>query len=402
MNYLILAYSVNPYFGSEDGVGWNWVLQYEKNYTPGDRIILLTKQFNEADTRRGFIENGIRHVELVIADVPVYLNWFREKYSMFHHMYYILWQHWAWIWVKKSGIKFDVVHHVTMGDYRIPNEMYKVKDTRVIWGPVGGAQITPKALRCYEKRPLVASFRAMVNRSCSWNPFYRRVIKSYADILCSNKETKQQIESIIGKKVKLLSELALREEHKNLTIHNNHNEVLKIVYVGRLINKKGISFLIDALELMPKNIAWELQIFGDGADRKMIENRVRNSSIATYVKLMGNCPLAQIDEVYKQADIFVLPSLRETGGTVLVEAMAFSIPIVAFDMSFCSELKRFDCGVFVDVNQPLCEIQKDFCSAIVYLAENAEERKRKGQNGYIWVNKELTWEKKYKTIYGNH
>ena len=53
MNYLISAYSVNPYKGSEDSIGWNWVLQYEKNYKKGDRIILLTKKFNEKDTRKG-------------------------------------------------------------------------------------------------------------------------------------------------------------------------------------------------------------------------------------------------------------------------------------------------------------------------------------------------------------
>ena len=82
-------------------------LQYEKNDKGGDRIILLTKKFNEKDTRRGLKEFNIQHVELVIVDVPNALNWFREKHSAFHHMYYILWQHWAWLWVKHSGIRFD-------------------------------------------------------------------------------------------------------------------------------------------------------------------------------------------------------------------------------------------------------------------------------------------------------
>ena len=97
MNYLISAYSVNPYHGSEDGVGWNWVLQYEKNYKVGDRIILLTKKYNEKDTRKGLEEFGIKHIELVVTDVPSVLNWFREKNSMFHHMYYILWQHYLFV-----------------------------------------------------------------------------------------------------------------------------------------------------------------------------------------------------------------------------------------------------------------------------------------------------------------
>ena len=90
MNYLLSAYSVNPYNGSEDGIGWNWVVQLDKHYKPGDRIILLTKRFNEKDTRRGLKEFNIKHVELAITDVPMCLNWFREKHSAFHHMYYIL------------------------------------------------------------------------------------------------------------------------------------------------------------------------------------------------------------------------------------------------------------------------------------------------------------------------
>lgn len=48
---------------------------------------------------------------------------------------------WAWLWVKHSGINFDVIHHVTMNDYRIPSELYKAKGAKVIWGPMGGAQV---------------------------------------------------------------------------------------------------------------------------------------------------------------------------------------------------------------------------------------------------------------------
>ena len=62
MNYLISAYSVNPYKGSEDSIGWNWVLQYEKNYKEGDRIILLTKKFNEKDTRKTCSFNCVYYI----------------------------------------------------------------------------------------------------------------------------------------------------------------------------------------------------------------------------------------------------------------------------------------------------------------------------------------------------
>ncbi len=398
MNYLISAYSVNPYKGSEDSIGWNWVLQYEKNYKKGDRIILLTKKFNEKDTRRGLKEFNIQHVELIIVDVPDALNWFREKHSAFHHMYYILWQHWAWLWVKHSGIRFDVIHHVTMNDYRIPSELYKAKGAKVIWGPMGGAQVTPKPLKVYEKNQLVASFREFVNKSCSWNPFYKKALRSYYKIYCINNETQKQISCIVGKDVPLMPELALRDEYKNLPIRKGKNDILKIVFVGRLIGKKGIAFLVDALSLMPTDMDWELLIFGDGDDRALIEKQIADSGIGKKVKLMGNRPLNQIAEAYQQADVFVLPSLRETSGNVLLEAMAYAVPIVAFDTSFCRLLKEVDCGVFINTEQALDNIKEDYCKAIVTLGQDKELAKQMGLNGYKYVNSKLTWDEKYRII----
>lgn len=398
MNYLISAYSVNPYKGSEDSVGWNWVLQYEKNYKEGDRIILLTKKFNEKDTRKGLKEFNIQHVELVIVDVPDALNWFREKHSTFHHMYYILWQHWAWLWVKHSGIHFDVIHHVTMNDYRIPSEMYKAKGAEVIWGPMGGAQVTPKPLKVYEKNQLAAAFREFVNKSCSLNPFYKKALRSYYKIYCINNETQKQISRIVGKDVPLMPELALRDEYKNLPIRKEKNGILKIVFVGRLIGKKGIAFLVDALSLMPTDMDWELLIFGDGDDRALIEKQIADSGIGKNVKLMGNRPLNQIAEAYQQADVFVLPSLRETSGNVLLEAMAYAVPIVAFDTSFCRLLKEVDCGVFINTDQALEGIKEDWCKAIVTLGQDKELAKQMGLNGYKYVNSKLTWDEKYRII----
>ena len=398
MNYLISAYSVNPYKGSEDSIGWNWVLQYEKNYKEGDRIILLTKKYNEKDTRRGLKEFNIQHVELVIVDVPNELNWFREKHSAFHHMYYILWQHWAWLWVKHSGIRFDVIHHVTMNDYRIPSELYKAKGAKVIWGPMGGAQVTPRPLKVYEKNQLVASFREFVNKSCSWNPFYKKALRSYYKIYCINNETQKQISRIVGKDVPLMPELALRDEYKNLPIRKGKNDILKIVFVGRLIGKKGIAFLVDALSLMPTDMDWELLIFGDGDDRALIEKQIADSGIGKNVKLMGNRPLNQIAEAYQQADVFVLPSLRETSGNVLLEAMAYAVPIVAFDTSFCRLLKEVDCGVFINTEQALDNIKEDYCKAIVTLGQDKELAKQMGLNGYKYVNSKLTWDEKYRII----
>lgn len=399
MNYLISAYSVNPYHGSEDGVGWNWVLQYEKNYKQGDRIILLTKKFNEADTRKGFKEFNIEHVELVIVDVPDALNWFREKYSIFHHMYYILWQHWAWRWVKKSGIDFDVIHHVTMGDYRITGEMYKCKNAKVVFGPVGGAQITPKSLKIYEKNKVAAKIREFVNKSCDINPFYKKSIKAFASVVASNGETYRQVVAIRGAdRTKQIVELGLTDEYVNRVIEEKTNNKVKILYAGRLIEKKGIIFLLDVIKQLKCKIEFELDICGDGYLSDEVHRIVAEYNLCDCVNMHGEIAHSQVTAYYQNADVFVLPSLRETGGTVLLEAMAYAVPIVAFDISFCSQLKEVGCGIFVNTDQPFDKIKNDYCNAIVTLRQNRDLARQMGMNGYKYVNKYLTWQAKYEAV----
>ena len=190
----------------------------------------------------------------------------------------------------------------------------------------------------------------------------------------------------------------IRKKKGNLPILEKNNDILKIVFVGRLIGKKGIAFLVDALSLMPDDMDWELLIFGDGDDRALIEKQIADSGIGKNVKLMGNRPLNQIAEAYQQADIFALPSLRETSGNVLLEAMAYAVPIVAFDTSFCKKLNKVECGVFVNTEQTLDGIKEDYCKAIVTLGRDKELAKQMGLNGYKYVNKYLTWETKYKVI----
>ena len=125
---------------------------------------------------------------------------------------------------------------------------------------------------------------------------------------------------------------------------------------------------------------------------------LKTLEIGKNVKLMGNRPLNQIAEAYQQADIFALPSLRETSGNVLLEAMAYAVPIVAFDTSFCKKLNKVECGVFVNTEQTLDGIKEDYCKAIVTLGRDKELAKQMGLNGYKYVNKYLTWETKYKVI----
>lgn len=400
MKILLSAYSINPTNGSEDGVGWNWLLKLSEKFTsPDDEIWVITKKFNEEDTRAGIEKAGLKNVRLVIVDVSPCLNWFREKYSVFHHMYYILWERVAYKWAKNSGIKFDIIHHATMCDFRIPGCMYKFKDAYTIFGPVGGGQSTPKSLKCYERSRLAEKFRETVNISRALSPSYRSKIKRFNAVYAVNGETRKIISKAMGQECQTLIEMALPSQLRNLKISDRKNEITKIIFVGRLIEKKGLMLLADVINQMDPNLPFELEIYGSGHLSDALEDFILKNALQNKVKLRGSVQYSKISDVYFQSDIFVMPSLRETSGNVLAEAMAHKLPVVALDMSICSELKKHNCGLFVNTNQSKAEIVKDFAEKLETLVKSAELRNRLGQNGYEYANSELSWDKKFETVY---
>ncbi len=238
MNILLSAYSINPYKGSEDAVGWNWVLTLSRRL-PNSTIYIITKRFNENDTRRGIEEFGLKNVKLIVVDVPNVLNWFKEKHSAFHHGYYILWQKVAYDWVKKSGIKFDIIHHITMGDFRIPGYMQNFKDAHTIFGPVGGGQCTPKALKCYEKSKAVEKIREIINNNISLSAFYKKAIRKFDDVYAINNETEKLISKALVKECKMCEELAVAKNFSNLDIKEKITMKFKFFLSADLLKKRA-------------------------------------------------------------------------------------------------------------------------------------------------------------------
>lgn len=400
MNILLSSYSVNPYHGSEDGIGWHWAFELSKKFNkPDDKIYLMTKKCNAEDTARGIKEFGLTNVELVINDTPDFLNWYREHISVFHHGYYTFWQALAYRWVKKSGIKFDIIHHVTMGDFRILGKMYKFQDAYTIFGPVGGGQSTPKSLKCYESHPTIEKFREAVNQSRATSKSYQKAIKQFNSVYAINAETADIMSRAMGRKCDRLFELALADEFKMLDVPEKSNEQKKIVFVGRLIAKKGLMLLLDAVNAMDGDLDFVVDIYGDGPLKAQMEQYISENKLSNKVILHGNVEHTEISSAYMNGNAFIMPSLRETSGNVIIEAMAHKLPVVALDMSICNEIKEHNCGIFINVNQSKEAIINDIAGALTRLICDDGLCKTLGENGYNYVNTQLSWEQKIKTVY---
>ena len=107
-----------------------------------------------------------------------------------------------------------------------------------------------------------------------------------------------------------------------------------ILFVGRLVERKGVAHLIEALGLLRERSA-RLIIVGDGPERPRLESISQERGVADRVVFRGKISDAALRRAYESADVFVLPSVQDARGdteglgVVLLEAMNYGVPVIA-------------------------------------------------------------------------
>jgi len=117
-------------------------------------------------------------------------------------------------------------------------------------------------------------------------------------------------------------------EHRDQNFIKQYNleEKISILYVGRIAREKNLSLLVNSFKKLNKKYKnkIELIITGDGPELKKIKKESPDNVVFTGFK--NGLALSQ---VYASADIFAFPSVTETYGNVVIEAMASGLPVVA-------------------------------------------------------------------------
>lgn len=121
-----------------------------------------------------------------------------------------------------------------------------------------------------------------------------------------------------------------------------------ILFVGRLIEWKGVEYLIRALSLIKKDIpSIKLVIVGEGPIRNELMELTRKIGVTKSVVFVGQIPHAQIPKVIHSADVCVLPSIHD-GQRILLEFMACKKPVVATSVGSIPEIITSQSGVLVE------------------------------------------------------
>ena len=121
-----------------------------------------------------------------------------------------------------------------------------------------------------------------------------------------------------------------------------------ILFVGRLIERKGVSHLIRALGAVRRQTPARLVVIGDGPERPRLEKLAQELGVADNVDFRGRVSDEELRLAYAAADVFVLPSVLDARqdteglGVVLLEAMNYAVPVVASDIGGITDIVQHE------------------------------------------------------------
>lgn len=152
-------------------------------------------------------------------------------------------------------------------------------------------------------------------------------------------------------KISVISNGIDTERFKPLALHHRQNVIL---YVGSLIERKGIRFLLLALPSVFRAFPnYRLLIVGEGPQYPMLKQMIELLNIADKVIFLGFQPHDQVRSLMQQAKLLVLPSTEEAQGVVLLEALACGTPVVASRVGGIPEVITPEVGILVPCADPL-------------------------------------------------
>jgi glycosyltransferase involved in cell wall biosynthesis len=150
---------------------------------------------------------------------------------------------------------------------------------------------------------------------------------------------------------------------------------LRALYAGRLTYWKGVHLALQALALRPADAT--LTVIGTGSDRKRLERRANRLGISDRVRFTGSMSRAAVLELLAEHDVFLFPSLQDSGGMAVLEAMSEGLPVVCLDVGGPALAVTPNCGVVVAATSP-AEAVRDLAAALTMLAVDEEQRQRMG------------------------
>ena len=197
-----------------------------------------------------------------------------------------------------------------------------------VWGYIAGR---------VSNTPVVLSFHgaelALAGRFAFVEPLLRHAARHADALICNSSFTAAQVARLSDKPLSIIPFGVTITPQP--VLKNTAKPVKDILFVGRLIPRKGVDYLIRAVPHIRSRLRVQIHIVGDGNMRDAWMSLARELGVADLVQFHGAVSNDRLAALYAEADVFVLPAIiddrgdTEGLGVVLIEALASGTPVVA-------------------------------------------------------------------------
>jgi glycosyltransferase involved in cell wall biosynthesis len=402
MKLLISAYACAPNLGSDHAVGWNWATEA---YRLGHEIWVFASPVHRHSIRTACRQHpDLSGIHWVFPEVRLWplLQGVEPKCE---RTYNFLWQRRAIGLARElhHQVSFDAIHHLTWAGIRAPTFLGSLGPPLII-GPIGGGETSPRSLRddLGARGRTLEWIRDVSNATITLNPIVRRGFHDAAVIFVSTSDTQKLFKGSLRLKTVVFSQLGLTELPPATS--RQWSKPPKFLYAGRLLYWKGVHIALRAFaELISKGIDARFTIVGDGPERSRLEREAASRNLGDRVEFIPRIPQPKLFELYRTHHLFLFPSLHDSGGLVVLEALSYGLPVVCLDLGGPKEIVTANSGVVIRTNgsgQSTEQLAISMAMAVARLLE-APERMTELSHGALARAQQFILSKRIEALYGH-
>ncbi len=293
----------------------------------------------------------------------------------------------------RSG-EFDLVHRITpvsQSNQSLMAGWLARHNIPFVLGPINGGLAWPKNFgqRQLAEREFLSPLRSLFKLL----PGYRSTLRHSAAILAGARHIYEGLPSAIADKRIYLPENAVDTARLGRPRDRKASAPLRVAFIGRLVPLKAVDVLIEAAREFQARGKLELLIVGDGPERTRLEAMVAAFGTGETTRFAGWTPHVEAMDLLKDCDALVLPSVREFGGGVALEAMALGVAPIVADYGGPAELVSDGCGARIPFHDP-ASLRAGLQRALAQVVANPQLLDQWGAAARQRALAQFTWEAK--------
>lgn len=216
---------------------------------------------------------------------------------------------------------------------------------------------------------IVTEHRTNINVLMNNQRIKERIVKTYYNankVIAVSKGLMDEMKSFINRNILVIPNFIDVNYFKSSIKNNNGKEVLKLLFIGALEERKGLDVLIKAMGIVrdKKKNAY-LKIIGEGHNKSIYVKLSEKIGVSNEISFLGFKNREEVRNYLEECDIFVLPSRKETFGVVLIEALSMGKPVIATRCGGPEYFINDKVGLIVEPDNPV-----ELANAISNLSDN--------------------------------